>query len=167
MFNTNYFSLLTNKLRNCFIQRPQDQRRFTYAERYERDSMACILERIKTNDPENAMLSELLNWALARKVKTLIEKLLRKEPCCWLDQLNSNHSRLQEPLASMLAPWKIHKISEIANLRKITRDQRIDLLNRLNAKLYKHEYSWTVEPLKPSVIRIKATNSKTSNFNPQ
>ncbi len=139
MFNITYFSLLTNKLRNCFIQRPQEQRRFTYAERYERDSMTCILERIKTNSNHSAKASQLLNFAIAHRAKEIIEKLLHKKYCSWLDLLKGHQTSLQEPLASLLRPLNICTIRDLAHLRNVPNSDLIKLLNKLNTELHKHE----------------------------
>ena len=136
MFKANYFSCLINKLCNFGRNQPSQSIRI---HRHERASVACMLARIKANSTQSDRARELLNFALTRKVKEIVEKSLHKKYCCWLDLLRGNETLLQEPLASLLQPLNIFKIKDLTQLGNIPNNQLIQLLNKLNMELHKHE----------------------------
>ena len=147
MFKTNYFSHLLNKLTKLFSYRQQAQRsqsthhqwQFTTIQRHERASVACMLARIKANYSHSKKSRELLNLALTRKVKEIVEKTLHKKYCSWLDLLSGNQTPLQEPLASLLQPLNIHAIKDLALLRNLPNSDLINLLNKINMELHKYD----------------------------
>ena len=151
MFKINYFSHLLNKLTKLCtynrhalsLQTNYHQWQFTTSQRHERASVACILARIKANDNQKPKSRQLLNLALNLKVKEIIEKILHKKHCCWLDLLRGNETTLQEPLASLLAPLKIYKIKDLAQLRNVSNSDLIGLLNKLNSELHNYECNRT------------------------
>ena len=114
--------------------------------RYELDMMTYILGRIIYHAAQNTTCPPSLTWALTYKLKQLIQLLLERKECCWLDLLQNVKCQIPGQISQILVQFKIHSIDEIPNLQGLPFIDLTKLFGLLhdNLLIYENERSVTV-----------------------